>query len=214
MDIVSDEENLEAWVAYSKAKRAKKNMSDGGSRDSTQKYGKGKVENAAKYRTGEINRCFVRNSEYHYAPQCPRKGGKGGVRSPSNNGKQKPPLKPYSSIALESPAGGDHIHENNSPAPAPIHEDPFSTTIHLGGVFVASKASSAVVLDAGATANLVRRAWLANRNQFLRRLGMEQAHLYPSAARFQFGDGRIGEVRHAANITVGVAGCKGARFRH
>ena len=39
---------------------------------------------------------------------------------------------------------------------------------------------------------------------------MEQVHLYPSAARFKFGDGRIGEVQYAANITVGIAGRKGA----
>ena len=42
MDNVSDEENFEAWAAYRKAKRAKKNLSDGGSRESTPKYGKGK----------------------------------------------------------------------------------------------------------------------------------------------------------------------------
>ena len=67
-----------------------------------------------------------------------------------------------------------------------------------------------VVLDTGATANLARRAWLANHNQFLERLGIEKAHLYPSAARYKFGDGRIGEVQYAANITGGVAGCKGS----
>ena len=38
---------------------------------------------------------------------------------------------------------------------------------------------------------------------------MEKVHLYPSAARFQFGDGRIGEVQYAANVTVGIAGRKG-----
>merc|ERR1712052_65500 len=38
---------------------------------------------------------------------------------------------------------------------------------------------------------------------------MGKVHLYPSAARFKFGDGRIGEVQYAANISVGIAGCKG-----
>ena len=38
---------------------------------------------------------------------------------------------------------------------------------------------------------------------------MEKVHLYPSAARFKFGDGRIGEVQYAANISVGIAGRKG-----
>ena len=73
-----------------------------------------------------------------------------------------------------------------------------------------SRASSVVVLDTGATANLVCRAWVANHNLSLGRLGMEKVHLYPSAARFKFGDGRIGEVQYAANISVGIAGRKGA----
>ena len=59
MDAVSDEENFEARAAYRKAKRAKKNLSDNGSRESPPQYGKGKVETAVNYRTGEINRCFV-----------------------------------------------------------------------------------------------------------------------------------------------------------
>ena len=47
MDNVSDEENFETWAAYRKAKRAKKNSSDGGSRDSVPKKRKGKIKNAA-----------------------------------------------------------------------------------------------------------------------------------------------------------------------
>ena len=39
---------------------------------------------------------------------------------------------------------------------------------------------------------------------------MEKAVPYPSNARFKFGDGRIGEVKHAADIKVGIAGRKGA----
>ena len=84
------------------------------------------------------------------------------------------------------------------------------STIDLGGEFVVSPASSVVVLDTGATANLVCRQWLANHNRFLERQGIEKAHLYPADARFKFGDGRIGEVRYAADITVGIAGRKGS----
>ena len=85
----SDEDDFEAWAAYRKAKRVKMNLGMGGSKDSAPTYGKGEIKNAANYRTGEINRCFVCNSEYHYAPQCPRKGGKPGVQSPPNPGKEK-----------------------------------------------------------------------------------------------------------------------------
>ena len=66
-----------------------------------------------------------------------------------------------------------------------------------------------MVLDAGATANLVCYKWLENHNSFLERQGLEKAVPYPSNARFKFGDGRMGEVKHAADIKVGIAGCKG-----
>ena len=39
---------------------------------------------------------------------------------------------------------------------------------------------------------------------------MEKAGPFLSNARFKFGDGEIGEVKHAADIKVGIAGCKGA----
>ena len=81
--------------------------------------------------------------------------------------------------------------------------------LDLGGASVASKASSVVGLDAAAAANLGRRAWIENHNGFLERQGMEKVALYQSAARFKFGDGRIGEVQFAANIAVGTAGCMG-----
>ena len=69
LDQVSDEDDFEAWVAYRKAKRAKKNSSDGRSHDFAPRYGTGEIKNAANYRTGEINRCFVCNSECPCAPQ-------------------------------------------------------------------------------------------------------------------------------------------------
>ena len=209
VDQASDEDDFEAWVAYRKAKRAKNNMGDAGSRDLGSKYGKGTMKNAVNYRTGEINRCFVCNSEYHYAPQCPRKGGKPGAYPQQTIGKKKSPSKPYSSIALETPVTENYSPENTQLPPDSIEGNSFSTTIDLGGEFVVSRASSVVVLDTGATANLVCRSWLVNRNLFLERLGMEKVHPYPSAARFKFGDGRIGEVQYAANISVGIAGCKG-----
>ena len=167
LDHVSDEDDFEAWVAYRKAKRAKKNSSDGGSRDLAPRHGKGQIKNSANYRTREVNRCFVCNSEYHYAPQCPRKGGKPGVQSPPNHGKKKPPSKPYSSIALETPANANYSPDNTQLPQDSITENSFSTTIDLGGEFVVSRASSVVVLDTGATANLVCRAWLADHNLFL-----------------------------------------------
>ena len=41
-------------------------------------------------------------------------------------------------------------------------------------------------------------------------MGSPKAAPYPAMARFKFGDGRLGEVRHAADIEVGIARRRGA----
>ena len=82
--------------------------------------------------------------------------------------------------------------------------------MEAGGQFAAPSSESVVALGIGATANLVCRKWLENHNPFLDKRGLEKAVPYPSTARFKFGDGKIGEVQHAADIKVDVAGCTGA----
>ena len=72
-----------------------------------------------------------------------------------------------------------------------------------GGAFVISQEYSVVVLDTGAAANLVCFRSLAHHNRILERRGIPRVTTYPSQARFRFGDGRLGEVRHAAAISVG-----------
>ena len=83
-DAVSEAGDSEACVAYRKAKKAKSNSGDSGGRSSVSYSGKGKVKNAPNYRTGRTNRRFICKSEYHSAPQRPRKGGKSGAPSLSN----------------------------------------------------------------------------------------------------------------------------------
>ena len=79
-----------------------------------------------------------------------------------------------------------------------------------GGQFSASQSDSVVALGTGATANLVCYKWFANHNLYSGRRELEKAVPHPSSARFKFGDGRIGGVKHAADNRVGIAGCKGA----
>ena len=70
MDTVPEVEDFEAWAAYRKAKRAKK---DGGGHGNREKAaGGGRTKNAINRRTGERYRCYARNSEYHYHPQSPQ----------------------------------------------------------------------------------------------------------------------------------------------
>ena len=64
-------------------------------------------------------------------------------------------------------------------------------------------------LDSGATANLVCFRWPEHHNRLLERRGMQRVYVYQSKARFCFGDGRVGAVRRAADILVGVAGNTG-----
>ena len=73
-----------------------------------------------------------------------------------------------------------------------------------------AQSESVVALGIGATANLARYEWLDSRNLFLEKLGLLEAVPYPSPARFKFGNGWFGEVKHAADIKGGIAGRKGA----
>ena len=72
-----------------------------------------------------------------------------------------------------------------------------------------SQEDSVVVLDTGAAANLVCSSWLAHRNSILKRHGIPKVATYRSHARFRFGYGRFGEVRHAADVPVGIDRKKG-----
>ena len=67
-----------------------------------------------------------------------------------------------------------------------------------------------LALETGAAADLVCHKWIANHNLFLQKLGLPKMLSYSAAARFKFGDGRVGEVKRAADIEVGIPGCKGA----
>ena len=71
--LVSDADEFEAWVAFRKAKRERLSWGKGGSKGSASNFGKGEIKNPANFRTGEVNRCFVCKSEYHYAPNCPQR---------------------------------------------------------------------------------------------------------------------------------------------
>ena len=80
--------------------------------------------------------------------------------------------------------------------------------MEMGESFFASHEDSAVALDTGATANLVCSRWLAHYNRILERRGIPRMSTYPSKARFRFVDGRLGEVRQAADIPLGIAGAQ------
>ena len=165
LDTVSGEEDFEAWMAYRKAKRAKKEGGNQGKREKS--FGGERTKNPINRRTGGRNRCYTCNSEYFYAPQCPQKENwYSGTPSPLRTN-EKPPNKPYSSIAMKSPVEVGSAQKLASLGPERKQEQSFSTTIKLGAQLAVSPSESVVILGTRATANSVCYRWLENHNVFL-----------------------------------------------
>ena len=61
------------------------------------------------------------------------------------------------------------------------------------------------VLETGEAANSVCLRGSETHNKLPGRRGCPRVSTYPSKAWFRSGDGRVGEVRHAADIPAGVA---------
>ena len=88
-------------------------------------------------------------------------------------------------------------------------EHSFTTSLEADCPIFYSEDESVVILDTGATVNLVCFQWLRLHNELLARRGVPKVSTYQAHATFKFGDGRTGEVYRAADIAVGVAGIKG-----
>ena len=140
-------------------------------------------------RTGERNRRYTCNSEYHYAPQCPQKENRyDGAPSPLRQVKRASSA-PYS-ISMGAPLTVGPSDKSVPGGPERSHGKSFPTTLEIGGQFAISNSDSVVLLDTGATANLVCFKWLENRKIFLRKMGFPREFPYSTSARSKFGDGR------------------------
>ena len=76
MDAPSEEEDFAAWAAYRKAKRTKKDGDSGevnGEPKKRKPPGGRRARNGCYRRTGQRNRRYICNSEYHYVPKGPKK---------------------------------------------------------------------------------------------------------------------------------------------
>ena len=208
-----DEEDLsyEAWVAYRKAGKGRK-----GPQQNARSRPKGKgskmheqERNGLNRRTGERNRCYGCGSEFHLLPKCPRRPD---FTKPDSSAQSLPnyaPRSSFSSIAMDpAPVTSDESPPVALPAEN-RNEQSFSTSLDSGCQLVCMRNDSVVVLDTGATANLVCFRWLSHHNALLEQRGLPRVSTYPAQARFKFGDGRTGDVCFAADITVGIAGTKG-----
>ena len=121
--------------------------------------------------TWELNRRPTCSSEYHYAPQCPHKENRPSGPAPYQRVAKRSPSKPYSSIGMESPLHVQPPELGGSGKPDRPYEQSFSTTLEIGGQFVCARDDSVAVLDAVATANLVRSKSLDSHNSYLQKRG-------------------------------------------
>ena len=177
--------SYEAWVSYQQ-KRKQKAVAGTPPRSQT-KGGKGKKpknpkggseKNGFNRRTGERNRCFGCGSEYHLLPQRPNKQEK---KAPVALLPVSPtPRSSFSSITLE-----------DAPQDANVLEHSFSTSLSKNRPIFYAHNDSVVILDTGATANLVCFNWLAHHNTLLAKSGLPKEVSYPAHAMFKFGDGRM-----------------------
>ena len=96
------------------------------------------------------------------------------------------------------PSEGDHEG---------TREQSFSTTSDPSGQFSAMGAHcvapTLAAPDTGATAKLICFKWSGHHSSISKKREIARAQPYPAHARFKFGDGRLGVVRHAVDIPAG-----------
>ena len=169
----------------------------------------GQTSNGFYRTTGLRSRCYRCDSENHLAPQCLWRDTPGGDRSPPPQERGEASKPSYSASSMETRASAqkaDHLGAEETKTEC---EQSFSTTLDVGCLFFVSDEDAAAVLGTGATANLALFRWHERHNRLLERKGRRKVSTYPSSTRFRFGGGRLGEVRHAADIPEGIAENKG-----
>ena len=144
--------------------------------------GNGNTPNQINPRTGYRNRCYGCGSEFHLLPQCPQKQSQSARRV---------------SIAMEPP-GQDGRNTQG--------DGVYTTSIGMESSCGGPECPSKVILDTGATANLVGVSCLDNHNAILKALGRPQAKITPAFAIFPSGDGRVGGAHRAAIIPIAIVG--------
>ena len=129
--------------------------------------------------------------------------------APNPPSSRKVPRQPYPSLSAQSTVS---VQDDGSPAetaPKSNCEQSFSAPLDLGGQFLRIDAAFVAVLNASAAPNLARFRWVGHHNEYSEREENPRVTAYAACARYKFGDGRLGEVRRAADISAGIAGSRG-----
>lgn len=116
---------------------------------------------------------------------------------------------PYSSIPSEEPASPHAEQVEPNVREAVLRSGFFSISAETFPDLSVSDAESAAALNTGVTANLARFKWLRRRAAVLARFGIPIPRPYPTCAICKFENGRMGDVRFAADAPVRIAGCRG-----
>ena len=106
----SDEKDLsyEAWVAYRKAGKGRKDRPQGSRPKPKGKGGKAEepTRNGINRKTGERNRRYGCGSEFHLLPKCPRRNNVVPARPSPGPTQNAAPRSSFSSIAMDSDSPG------------------------------------------------------------------------------------------------------------
>ena len=81
-------------------------------------------------------------------------------------------------------------------------------TLEVGSQPICMKEGGAVCPDIGSTANLVRFRRVAHSNSLFAKMGLPRIMTYGALANLKFRDGRMDDVRYAADISADIAGAK------
>ena len=174
----AEDEDLsyEAWIAFRKAGRSHKDPPQGMRPRPKRKGSKPdeQVRNGFNRRTSERNRSYNCGSEFHLLPKCPKRTN----ASPANPSPSPPrnyvPRSSFSSIAID-PAPS--VRGESSPTETKVEghtEQAFSTSLDSSCQLVCMRDGSVVVLDTGATANLVCFSRLSHHNSLLEQKGFPE----------------------------------------
>ena len=162
----------------------------------------GRTLNGFNRRAGKRNRCHRCDCGYHVAPKRPWWDTPRGGLSAVPQGRDKARGPPYSSITRDTPVSAQQAEHLETKETTDACEQSFSVTMDVGNLFSAPVEDSVVVLDTGATANLVRFRWLEQCNRLR---GSQRVFAYLSNAGLRFGCVRVGDVRPATDIPAGIA---------
>ena len=187
VDANSSDDDFASWATYRKATKSmgKKEGAERKKGKADKDKGDSETMNGENSKTGRRHWRYLRNSEYHLLPECPRRGATSKSSAPISPPPQASTRHRYSSISWEPPV---EVQGGGPPS------QEFFLPLWKGGNFSAAGAESAVVLGVGATANLVCFKRLDSHTSSMKTFGIPRAQPYPGRSRSKFGNGRLGEV--------------------